>query len=98
MVVRLDVGQDRLAHYLLSLITAALPPDGIGRGVEHPKPSAFFGLVCLKVSKSNVNHGIITKLGTFRDLLTFFRATWCFSLFFVTSETFVFRATWSFFA
>lgn len=81
MVVRFYVGQDRQAHYLLSLITAALPPDGIGRGVEHPKSSAFFGSECLKVSKSNYNHGIITKLGTFRDLLTFFRVTWRFSLF-----------------
>ena len=74
MVVRLYVGQDRQAHYLLSLITAALPPDGIGCGVGHPKPSAFLGVECLKAD-------IITKLGIFAFLLTLFKVTWRFSFF-----------------
>lgn len=58
----------------------------------------FFRFGVSESVKSNVNHGIIGKLGTFRDLLTLFRVTWRFSLFSVTSETFVFRATWSVFA
>lgn len=41
----------------------------------------FFRFGVSESVKSNVNHGIIGKLGTFRDLLTLFRVTWRFSLF-----------------
>lgn len=58
-----NVGQDRQAHYLLSLTTAALPPDG-RRGVVarlvwfsstkersmKPKPSLFLAYIATSAS------------------------------------------------